>query len=839
MQAEPVRRIYDNGLTLLHQYKPGGLLSVQYWVKSGSIHEGAALGCGLSHFLEHMLFKGTPKRGPQDISRAVHATGGYCNAYTSFDRTVYYIDAPTEAAADVFDILGDMMGHAALPEAEFTTERDVILREIDMDGDDPDRVLFQQFTATAFRQHPYRFPIIGHRPLFTTITRDDLVDYYQRRYAPNNAVLVVTGSLDLAALEALVDTHFASHSMRRVEDTPLQDEPPQLARREVRIHKKVNMVRGMIGYRIPGLTHMDGPALQVLAGLLGRGQSSRLWQRLREQRQLVHHIEASCFNPGQTGVLFFNYVCDPGKRADVERALAEELEALPDSAIAESEIAKMVRQAEVREIDGMKTVSGLAARLGSAEVVAGDMAYPQIQLERLRSVTVSQLQQVAVRYLITGVPTLASLEPQAVNRVTQQRPDSQWDAFSETRLENGLRLLMQPSDALNKVSFRVVFRGGPNHEPAGASGATGVLATLLTRDTTRHSAAEVATLTESHGMHFSELCGNNTFGLSIECLPEDVELASSLLADALLRPAFTDNSFLLERDGQLASLLEDEDEILDYGRRRLRERLFAGHPFSTDYLGKVDDLQALSKSTICELYRRQVVGNNTVIAVSGQFDAETLTGQLRAALTDLPQGDIVAEAPALPAMEAGAHRYALNRDQAVLLIGYRDGGIRSRNYCHSELLDECFSGMASPLFQRVREEKGLAYYVGSSRVVGLDYGLFHFYAGTHPDQVEAVQQEIAQERQRVQAGDFLPGELDACRRHLCVRKRKARQTPGARAMEAALDVSYGRGANTWKDYDAAIQAVTAEQLAEYASQVFREANQVSVTVLPANREVTA
>jgi len=166
---EPVDRfVLANGLTLL--VKPdrsARLASVQVWVRTGSIHEGAQLGAGLSHFLEHMLFKGTARRTGREISAAVQASGGYINAYTTFDRTVYYIDLPSDKLELAVDVLADAVLHSGLPPEEVLREKDVILREIAMAHDDPEHRLWEALFATAFREHPYRQPVIGHRDVLT------------------------------------------------------------------------------------------------------------------------------------------------------------------------------------------------------------------------------------------------------------------------------------------------------------------------------------------------------------------------------------------------------------------------------------------------------------------------------------------------------------------------------------------------------------------------------------------------------------------------------------------------------------------------------------------------
>ncbi|MEM9227719.1 MAG: pitrilysin family protein, partial [Verrucomicrobiota bacterium] len=254
--AYPPQRIcLDNGLTVItREDRSAELVSVQAWVKTGSIHEQVHTGSGLSHFLEHMLFKGTEKRGPLDISREVHAFGGYINAYTSYDRTVYYIDAPVEAAHEAYAILADMTLSARIPNEDFLSERDVILREIAMGADDPDRQLFYHFAETAFRAHPYRYPVIGLKPLFAEVTREVLYDYYRARYQPSNLVVVVVGALTSQEACALAEETFGQAPLRHTARVTVEPEPAQLASRTVRARSDVNIVRGMLGYKVPGLS---------------------------------------------------------------------------------------------------------------------------------------------------------------------------------------------------------------------------------------------------------------------------------------------------------------------------------------------------------------------------------------------------------------------------------------------------------------------------------------------------------------------------------------------------------------------------------------------------------
>src|SRR5262245_32985176 len=186
----------DNGLTVIvREDHSAPVVSAQAWCMAGSIHEGKWLGAGLSHVLEHMLFKGTTSRPGSRIDQEVQEAGGYMNAYTSFDRTVYHIDVPNTGARTAIDILCDIMQNATLPADEMVKEKQVILREMDMNVDDPSRRASRRLFETAYTRSPHRFTVIGYPDIFNEVRAEDIVAYYRAKYTPNNVFFVVVGDV--------------------------------------------------------------------------------------------------------------------------------------------------------------------------------------------------------------------------------------------------------------------------------------------------------------------------------------------------------------------------------------------------------------------------------------------------------------------------------------------------------------------------------------------------------------------------------------------------------------------------------------------------------------------
>ena len=828
------RYVLPNGLTVL--LKPdhsAPVSSVQVWVRTGSIHEGSCLGAGLSHFLEHMLFKGTERRAGREISSTVQAHGGYINAYTTFDRTVYYIDLPSEHTAVALDLLADATLHSTLPAAEVAKEKEVILREIDMCLDDPDQRLSQALFETAFRTHPYRQPIIGHRDVFAACSREDLLAYYHERYTPNNLVLVVVGDFEPAATRAAIATHFGAAPRRRLAPVLVPDETPQLARRDRHLYEDVQVSRCGLGWQIPGLTHPDTPALDILAMVLGHGDSSVLWQAIREKARLVHTVDAMTWSPGTSGLLYISFLADPGKRAAAEAAILQEISRLAAKGVGPAALAKAVRQAVTSEVNMRKTMSGQASRLGAGEVVVGDIHYTRRYFERLSALTPADLRRALRTYLVPEKLTVVSSNPTAAAPAAPVAAASAAASldFEQIRLPNGARLLLQPNRHLPNLHFKLAFAGGPMFEPAGRRGLNGLLATLLTKDTAARSAEEVARAIESVGGTFGEFSGNNSFGLGVEVLPGDAPLALALLRDAVYRPAFRADRLEIEREGALAALQESLDDVVTVGRKKLREKFFGPHPFAIESTGDEAGLKAVQLADLRTLARRLLVGGNAVLAVAGDFDPRRLRPKLEALLARLPRGETPSQ-PVPVGQAVGDFTEIQPRQQAVVFQAFPGPGLLDPDFYIGEVADELFSGMSSRLFERVREEKSLAYFVRSSRVTGLRAGMFYFYAGTSPERHAEVLQEFNWEIARVQAGEVTPEEMERCRTRLKAGKRMAMQTNAARATQAALNAICGLPVNDWRQYDGRIDAVSHADLRDFARKYFQPDRRTQLVVRP-------
>lgn len=825
----------DNGLqVILREDRSAPVVSVQAWCRAGSIDEGAWLGAGLSHVLEHMLFKGTTTRGGAEIDQAVQAAGGYMNAYTSFDRTVYYISAPNTGAKVAVDILCDIMQHATLPADELVKELDVIRREMDMGNDDPGRRSSRRLFEVAYTRSPYRFPIIGLTDIFNRLTREQIAGYYAEKYAPNNCFFVVVGDFQSEEVLGWIKTSYAGNGARPVPANVLRPEPRQTNTREVVEESSVELGHFHLAWHMPDVQHPDTPALDVLATLLGSGRSSRLFQTVRERAGLAHSVSAWIYTPGQTGLFGLSGVCDGDKFAAARDAMLAEVERVKTERVSAAELAKAVKQFTAGTLATRKTMEGQAQDLGGNWMLTHDLNFSERYLAAVRRLTPEDLCRVANEYLTeTGrtayalLPTGAAPKAESTAEILSEHPVRKFD------LPNGLRLLVKEDHRLPFVEFRLAFNGGLLAETTLNTGITSLLSRMLVKGTPTRTAEEIATEIESLGGSLEPYAGNHSFGLSAEVMRDDFETGLQLFTDVLLRPTFPAEPLERERQVQLAGIRGQRDQLLQCAFKAMRRGLFGENGYGLDALGTEDVVRKLSAGDLRSYHQRLIVPNNAVLAVFGDVHADAVRGALEAALGEWKPGQIFGALSAQPVATQSRFDEARDKEQAVVALGFPGTTFDSADRCALELIHEACSDMGSRLFVRIRDELGLAYYVSTTNFLGRTPGYFAFYCGTAPEKADLVETELRAQAAALASDGLTDEELARAKAKIIGQRKIARQDLGGLALSTALDELYGLGYGHSATEEERYSAVTREQVRAVAAKYLR-ADAAVVSVIRGN-----
>jgi zinc protease len=819
--------------TILDPNTASQVISAQIWVETGSQHESALAGSGISHLLEHMVFKGTDRFSGEALSQEVQAAGGQWNAYTSFDRTVYYIDGPAKSLDLFLSALVEMVFRPTFPEDEYEKEKDVIRREIAMGLDDPDSVSSQLLFRTCYQRDNRRHPVIGHRDLFDAITYDEMKTYHAAKYRPHNSFLVLSGGFDPAEAKSIIERELTK-GLRPPASFPIvaPAEPRQIGPRCASRSFAVPNTHLALTWQIPGLTHEDAPTLDLLSVILGGGRTSPLYRVIREEKSLAYSIGAYSWMPADGPGIFSAYAeVEPEKTKAVEQEILTQIQKLKSANLTRP-IARAFRQIASQQFKTLTTASGRASDLASNWHSARDLNYTRSAIQKLSKVTEDNLRSAIETYLTRDHLTVTSLVPE--NLITESASlttTSGPEKISEHTLSNGLRVILQRDSTVPAIYSQTSLLAGSLSESPESGGLNSLLSRLLTKGTSARDAQNIAETLEDLGASIEAAAGNNTLMLSSYCLRDDLPTIVDLLGEIIREPSFPNEAIEREKAALIASLEELLEDPASRAFREMRHQLWNGQGYGVPSSGTVESLKSLDRLTISAQHSNYFTATNMVCAFFGDLEPQATLEALEKSLGALPAGSPPSFGDSLAA-QAGEHALKLEKEQAVLAIGFPGLAQDDPRRFALELIDAYCSDMAGPLFTRIREELGLAYYVSTSQFLGLNTGLFAFYLGTASDQLELARCELQGEITKIIEHGIPADALERVKANVEAREALRNQSPSARARMAALDVLLGHSADHHLSQSERLNTVTAEEIHEIAKELFAKDKATIVTVSP-------
>ncbi|WP_224242246.1 M16 family metallopeptidase [Hyalangium gracile] len=851
----PLRYALSNGLTVVFEEQHAAKVAAfQVWVKAGSADERPDQ-AGLAHLHEHMLFKGTERRGPGEIARDVEAHGGEINAWTSFDQTVYHIVIASQFARMGLDILGDAVRHSAFDREELAREIEVVCEEIKRSQDTPSRRASRDLFATAYQVHPYRRPVIGTEESVRSFSREKVLEFYHRYYSPRNLVLSVVGDVREAELRGWVEEIFGGDWGRPFEGlAPRPSEPAATQRRLLLREDDVKEAHLHLSFGIPRADHPDVPALDVLAMLAGQGEASRLAVEVKRKLNLVNEIHASAYTPRDPG-LFSASLTLPAANArraleETTRALAE-LRAQPVSAD-ELDTVKAILEAEA--VYQRETVQGMARKMGYYQSAMGGLEAEERYYEAVARLTVEDVREVAERYLRFDRAVVTGLLPPGTDFSAAQaeelldavaheaptvRPDrkvrrpakgaalrvvpsrsSTGEIVQET-LPSGARIVVREEHGVPLFAMRAAFLGGLRYETPANNGLSTLLGRSLTRGTRTRDAEEVTQLVDAFAGSLGGLGGRNSVGMRGDFLSKHFEQAFRLFAECVTEPTFPEAEVARERRLLLQDILTREDKPSGLAFDLFNKTLYRSHPYRLHALGEHGPVEAMGPEALRAYHAAYMDPSQLTLSVVGDVKVEEVMALAREYFGK-PRGG-AKPAPVVPvdAPPEGPRqeKRVLARAQAHVVYGFMGMRLNDPRRHALEVLSMLLSGQGGRLFVELRDKRSMAYSVSSFTVEGLDPGYFAAYIGTSPEKVSDAVEAIQKELTRVCEERVPEVELARARLHLIGTNEIGLQRNASRAGLLALDTCYGMKLENFLHYSDNIAAVTADDVREVARQV--------------------
>ena len=834
----------DNGLTVLVKEMPGTrVATVQIWVRAGSVYENAEE-AGITHFIEHMIFKGTETRGPGELAGAIEGVGGQVNAYTSYEYTVYHATLSAVHWDMALEVLAEAVMHSVFDPVELEREIKVVLEEVSMRFDRPNIMLFHELMATAYTRHPYRLPVIGNEESINNFSRDKILNYIRKHYYPENLTVVVAGDVKGNEVTARVNDIMGRMARGESETPALPVEPLQEEARFFTLKADIMQPQLAIAIPISKFDSPDTPVLDVLAQIVGHGETSRLYRSLRDEKQLVYGINASAFTPTDPGMFEISAVLDGNNMLPAFEAVLSELFKLKHFSVTDEELTRAKRSLESDFVFNLERVEGQARVLGSFEMMTGDPR-EDAYLEKIRAVTHEDIKKAAQKYF-TGktinvgflMPNGSPFEPDreaveasiarareaAIHSESEAMlPDSYLSRVHRFRLENGITLLVREDDTVPTVGIRAVFPGGLREETPVTNGAFSYISELLTKGTQSMTAKELAEAVADMAGGLNGFSGKNTFGIKADFLARFFADGLTLVRDVIREPAFNPQEAEKIRPELLAQLKQQEDSLTSLAFQEFISRLFGGHPYGLNSIGSEDAIKSFTVAALEDIYFRHARPENLVLAISGDVKAEEtkdlvvrLFGDWQS--TKSQTHEVIEEDILPPVMltQERIHEISRDKEQVHLVIGFLGTTLKDPDRIGLEVLDTILSGQSGRLFTELRDKQSLAYSLSSFSFFGLDTGAFGIYIGTSPEKKEQAINSVWQELKTIRNEKVGEEELGRAKNILISHYELAMQTHSAQALELGLNETYGLGQDFGNRYIEFIKEIDAAQVLEVA-----------------------
>ena len=820
------KKILENGLVILtKESQPQNLTAINVRIRAGSSLEEEYLGSGISHLAEHMLFKGTKTRGPGAIEKEIKSYGGFINGSVDQDMTEYSIVVPSTYLSQALSLLKDMLANAAFDEAEMEKEKEVILKELRLDNDEPQNLLVRFLDETAYLRHTYKYPPIGYEEKFRDLKRDDIVKYYNRMYAPNRMALAIVGSLDRDAALSMAESEFKDFRSPNYAVIGLcAPEPVQIDKRYAEKKIETNLAYLAIGCHSTSVLNEDLFAMDVLSMILGRGNNSRLNTSLLKQSELVHSISCWNFTPRDPGLFVITAVLAAEKLPDARKAVEDEIAKVRSGGASDDELEGAKKMVLGDFIFGLQTIDAQAGELTANYILTGSYDFSRRYVKGIQAVSGEDIKRSANKYLRDDGVTVVELIPQSFKKPPGETAESVSAKEAPLRtlsLPNGLRIAIRQNKKTPTVSITAAVGGGLAVESKADNGIANLAARMLLKGTSGRKETEITGAIEKLGGSIDAFSGFNSFGINVEFLKPDMDTAISLLRDIFTNSQFPPEEFNKERSLVLAMIRAEDDDIFRRGINAFREEIFGSSPYALRYLGEEDSVRSLTREAAVSYYKKYVIPGNIVISVSGDLEPDIAADKLTKAFSDMEPKEV----PGTKFKQAfpdkiNVKTILMEKEQSFVALGFMTTDIKDPDKYALEALGSILSGYSGRLFNALRDKLPLAYTLGCVQRAMADTGFFALYAATTKDKIPAVEKGLIEEIAGIRKNGVTDEELIMAKRELAVGRDIKMQANSFFSQTTALDELYGLGYEDIFKYEGGINKVTKEDLKRVCDKYF-------------------
>ncbi len=859
------------------------IITIDTWVNTGSAQE-TPQNNGVSHFLEHLLFKGTTHYKLGVIDRTLESKGDNFNAATSDDFTHFHITTATPYFQEALNMHADMLLNATINPPELNRERKVVQEEINRSLDNPARIATMALSKAMFNHHPYAMDTLGPKSNIQNIPRQDILGYYHRWYQPRNFKTIIVGDISTPKAIALVNAAFkkayvsqARPSIGKPKIYPVAPIPSPKS--VVLTDPNLSDEQLQLGFPAPSVAHReDNFALDVAALILGQGISSRLYQDLKEQNQWVNDISAGNSTRQQAGIFYIAADLKPENRDAAKKAIVDEINRFKTEGPTSIELEKAKTQVVKSFAFSTESTEGVAETIGY-NVTIGKLTDYTDYVKNIQKITAADVRRAVDEYLnfshavlveslpasfqaekdqetknnialldeaskvaITDLaPSKASLagstSPSSLHQgthTTTHHPEPTQTKVMKITLKDGATLLLKPSPTTQTIAISIFAKGGRLVQPQ--PGVASLASRSLLKGTKNHTAKQLGEALERFGLSVSADSTSDYFQINAASVNTDIDKLLAILGDIMDNPTFPKEEVDKERADLLEEIKTSRDEPSNMMFEDLTKALYPHHPYG-DVGSRVEkSLPAVSREEVVNYYQSQIQPQNLTVSVVGNFNPMTVKTRLAEIFDQLPKPpkgtELVKSYPSVSPLSKTVEIEAHKPEQAATWIAYgwhAPAISTSKDYITLKVINTLLgAGLSSRLFTDLREKQGLAYHVSTMYPSNLETGNFIMYIGTDPKNQAKVLTGFNHEIQRLKEEPVSQAELDRVKSKLIGSFELAHESNANQAYYLGIYQTLGVGYLFDKEYPHLVSQITSQDVQRVARHYFDQPKVITI-----------
>lgn len=824
----------ENGLEIRHiccrRFASAG---ISVLVRTGSIHEGAMCGCGVSHFAEHMAFIGAGGRREESVSADAAMLGAELNACTWNDRTVYSADCPTERLGKTLALLSEMLFEPSFTEGAFENERGVILREIDMCSDDSGEKAYDNLFGKMYVSSPLRYPIIGIRKKFMGVEPPDLRGYFLGRYCADNMCVCVASALGHSEVFDAAARAFGG-SGGNLKPVAVEQEPQQQCPREILEYSNCDVSKCLLAFKVPCGNSVESAFWECLAMSLGDGNSSILSKKLKYGENLADYVGAEFFSAGAESALILSWECSAKSAASAREAVARGVEKFAREGFSEMQISRYAKTRIAAVAEALRSPRMAADRLSDCAYFGAGLELYAHRADSVGNEIFSNSADFLSARLDFGSSTYSVVLPERSKpRMRRKSASSSGFKIEMRELPSGLKIAAITCPGMGKTNMRLCSFGGICGLDKSERGIYPLAAIGVLRGTSNRAFEEVSELAENNAISFYGVFADYYTSVCAESLPGDLPIAAGLISDAVLNFKIDSKIFESERRAAISEVLDGRDDPLTFALRGLRREFFGAYPLSSDTCGDADALKATSPADAEKALSKIFAAEKCSIAAVGDFDSSRFLDDCESRFSGLARGRASSRKKAVfsfPKARKKIMRMGREKEQSVVFSAFSDAGVLEYKYNAARaILLEYLGGENGEIFDCVRQRSGLAYTASADIISGPDAAALYFYALTSHENTGKISGIFSEVSERLAAGEIDERKFAAARSAAAARILEKLCDPAEMAAFAAISQIVRGEIATPEEVSREILGVDIYQEREYAARVFSREFKFTVT----------